>query len=72
MLQAALFDCLLFDLFPFSQNGFIAPEVDVSGRDVIQALVVELVVVVLYKREVVAEFRTSCYGGSQEESDDPK
>jgi len=39
MLQAALFDCLLFDLFPFSQDGFVTPEVDVSWCDVVQALV---------------------------------
>jgi len=54
MLQAALFDCLLFDLFPFPQNGFIAPEVDVSGRDVIQALVVSLVVVIVDERADLA------------------
>ena len=46
MLQAALLDCLFFDLFPFSQNGFVAAEVDVGGCDVVQALVVSLVVVI--------------------------
>ena len=28
MLQAALLDCPFLDLFPFSENGFVAPEVD--------------------------------------------
>jgi hypothetical protein len=27
MLQAVLADCLLFDRFPFSENGFVAAEV---------------------------------------------
>ena len=47
MLQAAFLDCLFLDLLPFSQNGFVTPEVEVSGRDVFQALVVALVVVIL-------------------------
>jgi len=42
MLQAAFLDCLFLDLLPFSQDGFVPPEVDVSGRDVFQALVVAL------------------------------
>ena len=46
MLQAALSDRLFLDLFPFSENGFIAAKVDVGGCDVVQALVVSLVVVV--------------------------
>ena len=46
MLQATLSDRLFLDLFPFSENGFIAAKVDVGGRDVIQALVVSLVVVI--------------------------
>jgi hypothetical protein len=46
MLQATLSDSLFLDLFPFSENGFIAAKVDVGGRDVIQALVVSLVVVI--------------------------
>ena len=33
MLQAALSDCLLVDFFPFSENGFVASEVDVCGCD---------------------------------------
>ncbi len=46
MLQATLADCLLLDLFPFPQNGFVAAKVDVGWCDVVQALVVALVVVV--------------------------
>ena len=33
MLQAALLDCPFLDLFPFSENGFVAPEVDVGRYD---------------------------------------
>ena len=36
MLRAAFLDCQFLDLFPFSQNGFVAAEVDVGGRDVVQ------------------------------------
>ena len=46
MLQAALSDRLFLDLFPFSENGFIAAKVDVGGCDVVQALVVSVVVVI--------------------------
>ena len=46
MLQATLSDRLFLDLFPFSENGFIAAKVDVGGCDVVQALVVSRVVVV--------------------------
>ena len=49
MLQAAVFDCLSFDPFPFSENGFVAPEEDVCWCDVVQALVVTLVVLVIDK-----------------------
>ncbi|MGB5560141.1 MAG: hypothetical protein WBN04_19275, partial [Paracoccaceae bacterium] len=34
MLQAALVDCQFLDLLPFSEDGFVATEVDVSGCDV--------------------------------------
>ena len=47
MLQAALVDRLLFDLFPFMQDGFVAAKVDIGRCDVVQALVVTLVVVIL-------------------------
>ena len=47
MLQAPVFDGLSFGPFPFQQDGLAAPEVDIGGREVIQALVVAPVVVVL-------------------------
>ena len=54
MLQAALLDCPFLDLFPFSENGFVAPEVDVCRCDVVQALVVTLIVVILDERADLA------------------
>ena len=42
-----MFDCLFFDLFPLSENGFVAPEVDVGRCDIVQTLVVTLVVVTI-------------------------
>ena len=47
MLQAPVLDGLWFDPFPFQQDGLATPEVDIGGREVIQALVVAPVVVVL-------------------------
>ena len=47
MLQAPMLDRLSFDFLPFDQNGLAAPEVDVGGREVAQALVVTAVIVVL-------------------------
>ena len=47
MQAASLFDGFSFDLFPPFENGLTAPEVDVSRRQVVQALVVSTVVVVL-------------------------
>ena len=47
MLQAPVLDGLSFDPFPFQQDGVAAPEVDIGGREVVQALVVAPVVVVL-------------------------
>ena len=49
MLQAALLDCLFLDRFPFSENVFVTPEVDVRGSDVVQALVITLVAVVIHE-----------------------
>ena len=46
MQAASLFDGFSFDLFPPIENGLTAPEVDVSPRQVVQALVVSTVVVV--------------------------
>ena len=47
MLQAAILDCQFFDLFPFSDDGFVSPEVDIRRCDVSQALVVTLGVVIV-------------------------
>ena len=47
MLQAALLGFQFLDLCPFSDNGFVAPEVDVGGCDVVQARVVSFVVLVI-------------------------
>ena len=46
-MQAPGFDCLSFDPFSLQQNGLGSPEVDVCGREVVQALVIALVVVVI-------------------------
>src|SRR5215472_6575614 len=46
MQAASLLDGFSFDLFPPFENGLAAPEVDVSRRQVVQALVVSTVVVV--------------------------
>ena len=46
MLQATRLDGLLFNPFSLFQNGLSAPEVDVSGRKVLQALVIAPVIVV--------------------------
>ena len=47
MLQAALLDCPFLDLFPFPDDGFVAPKIDVGRCDVVQALMVAFVVVVI-------------------------
>ena len=47
MLQAALLDCQFLDLFPFPNDGFVAPKIDVSRCDVVQTLMVSFVVVVI-------------------------
>jgi hypothetical protein len=46
-MQASRFECLSFDPFPLLQNGFVATEVNIGWRYVVQALVVALVVVVM-------------------------
>src|SRR5215468_9344941 len=46
MQTASLLDGFSFDLFPPFEKGLTAPEVDVSRRQVVQALVVSTVVVV--------------------------
>ncbi len=45
MLQAPMFDGLAFDLLPFDQDGLAAPEVDVRGGEVAQALVIAAMIV---------------------------
>jgi hypothetical protein len=45
--QAAIDDCLSFDPFSFNQNGLAAAEVDVSRRQVADALVTAPVVVAI-------------------------
>src|ERR1700757_3544379 len=46
MQAASLLDGFSFDLFPPFENDLAAPEVDVSRRQVVQALVISTVVVV--------------------------
>jgi hypothetical protein len=46
-MQASRFECLSFDPFTLLQDGFISPEVDVRRRDVVQALVEALMVVMV-------------------------
>ena len=47
VVQAAVLDCQFLDLFPPFNDGGIAPEVGVGGRDVAKALVVAMVVVMI-------------------------
>jgi len=47
VMQASRFKCLSFDPFALFWNGFVAPEVDVCGCDVVDALVVTLMIVVI-------------------------
>ena len=47
MKQAPGFDGLLFDPLSLAQNGLASPEVDVSRRKVLQALVVTTMVIVI-------------------------
>ncbi len=46
-MQASCFERLSFDPFPLFQDGFVTSEVDVRRRDVVQALMISLVVVVI-------------------------
>jgi hypothetical protein len=38
MLQTSIVDCLALDPFAFEENGLTAPEVDVGGGEIAQAL----------------------------------
>lgn len=49
MKQASRFDGLSFDPFSLFQDGLASPEVDIGGREVLQALVVAPVVVMIDK-----------------------
>jgi len=49
MQQAPLFDGFAFDPFSVQHDGLAAPEVDVSRREVAEALVVTPVIIVLDK-----------------------
>ena len=44
--QASLLDGLALDAFAFEQDGLAAPEIDIGGREVAQALVVAPVIIV--------------------------
>ena len=50
MLQAPVFDCFAFNPFSFQKYGLTTPEVDVGGREIFQALVVSLMVVMTNER----------------------
>ena len=52
VLQAPVFDSLAFDLLAFQQNDVARSEVDVSGREITQALVIAEVIVVLDKAPI--------------------
>ncbi len=47
MVQAAVLDCQFFDFLPPFNDGGIAPEVSISGRDVAEALVIAVVIVMI-------------------------
>ena len=47
MLQATIGDCLSFDPFAFEEDGLGSSEVDISGREIAEALVIASMVVVL-------------------------
>ena len=47
--QAPVLDGQFLDLLPFCQDNRAAPEVDISGREVAEALVIAVVVVMLDK-----------------------
>jgi hypothetical protein len=46
MLQSSFVDGVAFDPFSLQQDGLPAPEVDVGGREVLQALVVTAVILI--------------------------
>ena len=46
-MQAPCFEGLSFDPFSLFQNDFVTTEVDIGWRDIVQALVIALVIVVI-------------------------
>jgi hypothetical protein len=46
-MQAPRFERLSFEPFSLFQNGFVTPEVDIGGCDVVQALVVTLMIAMI-------------------------
>ena len=46
VLQAPFVECLLFDPFSFQQDDLASSEVDIGGREVAEALVIALVIIV--------------------------
>ena len=47
MLQASILDCFAFGPFAAVEDGLSAPEVNIGGRQITQAFVVSMVVIVL-------------------------
>ena len=47
--QASLSDCLLLDALALEQDGLCSTEVDGGGREIIEALVVAVMVIVLHE-----------------------
>ena len=42
-------DCQFFDPLPFSDDGFVSPEVDIRWCDVAQTFMVTLVIIILHE-----------------------
>ena len=47
MLQASILNYLFLDCFPFCENVFDTPEIDIRRSNVAQALVIAIIVVVI-------------------------
>ena len=46
-MQTPVFDCLSFDPFSFQQDGLSAAEVDIGWREITQALMIPVVIVMV-------------------------
>src|SRR3954454_1227490 len=69
MVQAPQFDGLSLDPLSLQQNGLAAPEVDVGGREIVEALVIAPLIVVLDEgcdlgRLARSSFRAGCGSSS--------